>query len=82
MKKLTGFKETQTACCGSGDFNGQFTCQMKELNFTICSNPSDHLWFDGGHTTEEANRQLSQEFWGGSPNLVAPYNLKAFFAMH
>ncbi|KAJ8431827.1 hypothetical protein Cgig2_027572 [Carnegiea gigantea] len=63
--------------------------QLPEFKYTVYDfyssaylrNPSDHLWFDGGHTTEEANRQLSQEFWSGSPNLVAPYNLKAFFAM-
>uniref|UniRef100_A0A7C9DL13 Uncharacterized protein n=1 Tax=Opuntia streptacantha TaxID=393608 RepID=A0A7C9DL13_OPUST len=74
--KLTGFKETQIASCGSGEFNGDFTCQKKDRNFTVCSDPSDCLWFDGGHPTEEANRQFSEEFTGGSANLVAPYNLR------
>ncbi|XP_021716585.1 GDSL esterase/lipase 4-like [Chenopodium quinoa] len=76
-----GFKESETACCGSGPFNGGFTCQKEGHSFSICSNPADYLWFDAGHTTDRANEQFASEFWLGGPNVVAPYNLQSFLAM-
>lgn len=76
-----GFKESQSACCGSGPFNGKFTCQNKG-KFTVCSNPTDYLWFDAGHPTEKADEQFSQEFWNGSSDIVAPYNIKNLYDMH
>lgn len=75
-----GFRESQTACCGSGSYNGDFTCQKKGSTFSVCSNPSDHLWFDAAHPTDKANQAFSKEFWGGGSNLVAPYNLQNLFA--
>uniref|UniRef100_A0A803KQX0 Uncharacterized protein n=1 Tax=Chenopodium quinoa TaxID=63459 RepID=A0A803KQX0_CHEQI len=76
-----GFKESETACCGSGPFNGGFTCQKEGHSFSICSNPADYLWFDAGHTTDRANEQFASEFWLGGPNVVAPCNLQTFLAM-
>ena len=32
----------------------------------LCSNPSEYVWFDGGHTTEAANRQLAELIWSGA----------------
>ncbi|XP_021847433.1 GDSL esterase/lipase 4-like [Spinacia oleracea] len=76
-----GFKESEIACCGSGPFNGGFSCQKKGNSFTVCSNPADYLWFDAGHTTDRGNEQFASEFWLGGPNVVAPYNLQSFLAM-
>lgn len=76
-----GFKETKTACCGSGNWHGDFTCQKKGITFSVCSNPNDHLWFDAAHPTDMANQQFSKEFWSGDTNFVAPYNLKTLFEM-
>ncbi|KMT04758.1 hypothetical protein BVRB_7g169370 [Beta vulgaris subsp. vulgaris] len=76
-----GFKESETACCGSGPYNGGFTCQKYDYTFSVCSTPSDHLWFDAGHPTEKANYQFAKELWTGGPNIVAPYNLQDFMAL-
>lgn len=75
-----GFRESQTACCGSGSYNGDFTCQKKSTSFSVCSNPNDYLWFDAAHPTDKANQVFSKEFWSGGSNLVAPYNLQNLFA--
>ena len=77
---ITGFRESQTACCGSGIYNGDFTCQKKGFSFSVCSNPNDYLWFDSAHPTDKANQAFSDEFWSGGPDLVAPYNLQDLFA--
>ncbi|KNA22657.1 hypothetical protein SOVF_031350 [Spinacia oleracea] len=76
-----GFKESRTACCGSGPFNGDFTCQKLEHSFTVCSNPNDYLWFDAGHPTERANEQFAIEIWSGGSNVVAPYNLHTLLSI-
>lgn len=76
-----GFKESKTACCGSGPFNGKFTCMDKE-NFTVCSSPADHIWFDAGHPSEKADQQFAEEFWNGPFNIVSPRNLKSMFGEH
>lgn len=80
--KRYGFTDSLTACCGSGAFNGDFTCQKKGEKFTVCNNPSGHLWFDAGHPTEKADQQFAKEFWIGSSNIVSPYNLKALFNLN
>ncbi|XP_074294096.1 GDSL esterase/lipase 4-like [Silene latifolia] len=69
------FKETQTACCGSGRFHAKFTC-MEKANFTLCKDIPSHLFFDPAHTTQKANEQFAKEFWSGPPNLVVPFNMK------
>lgn len=74
-----GFKETKTACCGSGRWHGDFTCQKPGQTFSVCSTPNEHLWFDAAHPTDKANQQFSKEFWSGDINVVAPYNLKTLF---
>lgn len=77
---ITGFRESQTACCGSGSYNGDFTCQKKGTSFSVCSNPNEYLWFDAAHPTDKANQAFSKEFWSGGSNLVSPYNLQNLFA--
>ncbi|XP_074288203.1 GDSL lipase-like [Silene latifolia] len=76
-----GFKESQTGCCGSGIYHGDFTCQKKDKSFSVCSNPNDYLWFDAAHTTDKANQQFAKEFWAASSPVVAPNNLQTLFAL-
>uniref|UniRef100_A0A803KQW8 Uncharacterized protein n=1 Tax=Chenopodium quinoa TaxID=63459 RepID=A0A803KQW8_CHEQI len=76
-----GFEETETACCGSGVFNGDYTCQNRSMTFSVCYKVKDYLWYDAWHPTHKACRQLAKEFWSGGYNNVAPYNLRTLFAM-
>lgn len=75
-----GFRETETACCGSGAYNGDFTCQKRSYTFSVCSNPNDYLWFDAGHPTHKAYQGFAQEFWSGGKDIVSPYNLQELFS--
>uniref|UniRef100_A0A7N0UKI8 Uncharacterized protein n=1 Tax=Kalanchoe fedtschenkoi TaxID=63787 RepID=A0A7N0UKI8_KALFE len=76
-----GFKVGDSACCGSGSFNGQFTCGGKNgtVKYNHCSKPGEYVWFDGAHPTDVANRQLTDLFWAGSSTYVSPINLKALY---
>lgn len=79
-----GFKVGMSACCGSGPFNGQFTCGKKNgttSSYTLCSDPSEYVWFDAAHPTETANRQLASLLWDGPSHTVGPYNMKMLFEM-
>ncbi|XP_031265277.1 GDSL esterase/lipase 1-like [Pistacia vera] len=78
-----GFKEGIIACCGTGQFNGQncgggFTGKDA---YNLCSNPSEYVFFDGGHTTEKANSQLAELIWSGVPNVTGPYNVQQLFEL-
>ncbi|XP_007042990.2 PREDICTED: GDSL esterase/lipase 1 [Theobroma cacao] len=76
-----GFKVGNMACCGSGPYRGQSSCggkrQIKE--YQLCEKASEYLFFDSGHPTEMANRQIAELIWHGTPNITRPYNLKALF---
>ncbi|KAI3414555.1 Lipase_GDSL domain-containing protein [Psidium guajava] len=79
-----GFKVGMSACCGSGPYNGQFTCGKKNgttSGYTLCSDPTEYVWFDAAHPTEMANRQLASLLWDGPSRTVGPYNMKMFFKM-
>ncbi|XP_041017971.1 GDSL esterase/lipase 1-like isoform X2 [Juglans microcarpa x Juglans regia] len=76
-----GFKNGKAACCGSGAYKGQ-NCgggRNGTEPFESCSNPNEYVWFDGGHTTERANRQLAELIWSGGPRFTGPYNVKQLF---
>nr|GMC89239.1 GDSL esterase/lipase 1-like [Ipomoea batatas] len=77
-----GFKETKTACCGSGPFRGLVSCggkrgELKE--YELCKNVGDYLFFDNAHPTEKSNLMSARLLWNGAHNLVQPYNVKSFF---
>ncbi|XP_056169833.1 uncharacterized protein LOC115685670 [Syzygium oleosum] len=79
-----GFRVGMSACCGSGPFNGQFSCgKMNGTTsvYNLCSDPSEYVWFDAAHPTEMANRQLASLLWDGPSRTVGPYNMKMFFEM-
>lgn len=77
-----GLKEGKSACCGSGAYRGSgcgggFSGKEK---YEVCSNPSEYLWFDGGHTTDMANNRLAQLIWNGSPqHITGPFTVKQLF---
>ncbi|XAR49843.1 hypothetical protein NMG60_11004000 [Bertholletia excelsa] len=76
-----GFEEGKIVCCRSGPYMGLLSCGgtrgIKE--YKLCSNPSQYVFFDGGHGTEIAHRQLAKLMWEGAPDVVKPCNLKALF---
>ncbi|XAR49842.1 hypothetical protein NMG60_11003999 [Bertholletia excelsa] len=76
-----GFKEANSACCGSGPFRGEDSCGGKRgvAEYELCSDPNEYIFFDSAHPTETANRQIAQLMWNGTPDDVSPYNLKALF---
>ncbi|GAV61398.1 Lipase_GDSL domain-containing protein [Cephalotus follicularis] len=76
-----GFKVGKVACCGTGLYNAQ-GCgggDDGKTAYTLCSNPGDHVYFDGGHNTDRANHQLADLLWSGPPNVTGPYNVKQLF---
>ncbi|XP_030523859.1 GDSL esterase/lipase 1-like [Rhodamnia argentea] len=76
-----GFKEGKTACCGSGPYRGNSTCGGRRgvKEYSLCRHPEKYVFFDAGHPSERANRQLAQLMWNGSLSAVRPRNLKALF---
>ncbi|XP_031272547.1 GDSL esterase/lipase 1-like [Pistacia vera] len=68
-------KEGKIACCGSGPYNG-LNCGGG--SYKLCSNPSDYLFFDGGHTSQKANLQIAELIWSGVP-MYWTYNVKQLF---
>ncbi|GAV61399.1 Lipase_GDSL domain-containing protein [Cephalotus follicularis] len=76
-----GFKYGDVGCCGTGEYNGR-NCGgggPGGVEFNLCSDPNEYLFFDGGHTTERANEQLAQLLWDGPPHVTGPYNVKKLF---
>ncbi|KAI4325379.1 hypothetical protein MLD38_030785 [Melastoma candidum] len=74
-----GFKYGKSACCGSGAYNGNFTCGSQNGYYNLCSNPSEYVFFDGGHPTESTNRQLAALMWRGKPAVTGPHDLRTLF---
>ncbi|RYR32246.1 hypothetical protein Ahy_A10g046835 isoform A [Arachis hypogaea] len=76
-----GFKESGVACCGSGLYNGDYTCGGKRASkdYDLCKNPSDYVFFDSVHPTERVNKIFSQIMWSGNQTSTGPYNLKTLF---
>ncbi|XVE51795.1 hypothetical protein DITRI_Ditri02bG0070200 [Diplodiscus trichospermus] len=76
-----GFKEADTACCGSGPYRGISSCGGKRgvTEYELCSDPTEYLFFDSSHLSEKGNMQIAELMWSGAPNITRPYNLKALF---
>lgn len=76
-----GFKTSKSACCGTGPFRGIYSCggerQVKE--YKLCKNVKDYMFFDSGHLTEVAYKQVAELLWNGTKDVIKPYNLKSFF---
>ncbi|GER53612.1 GDSL esterase/lipase [Striga asiatica] len=53
------------ACCGSGHFNGEFSCGGKRpiKEFSLCPKPSEYVFWDSFHLTESAYGQITSQIW-------------------
>ncbi|CAA0829451.1 GDSL esterase/lipase 5 [Striga hermonthica] len=60
-----GFKDGGSACCGSGRFNGEFSCGGKRpiKEFSLCPKPSEYVFWDSFHLTEHAYGQITSQIW-------------------
>ncbi|MQM22509.1 hypothetical protein Taro_055562 [Colocasia esculenta] len=67
-----GFKELQSACCGTGRFNAQTGCLP---NATYCSNRRDHLFWDRVHPTQATYRVVAGIGYHGGPKFTVPMNM-------
>ncbi|EEF29142.1 GDSL esterase/lipase 5 [Ricinus communis] len=78
-----GFKQGNTACCGTGKFRGVYSCGGKRpvKEFELCENPNEYVFWDSFHLTERAYKQLADEMWSGlnGSKIVGPSNLKQLF---
>ncbi|XP_054807627.1 GDSL esterase/lipase 5-like [Prosopis cineraria] len=76
-----GFKEGEKACCGSGPYGGIFSCggTKKTIEYNLCDNVNDHVWWDSFHPTQIIHHQFALTFWNGPPSSVAPFNLHHLF---
>ncbi|KAK9923839.1 hypothetical protein M0R45_032237 [Rubus argutus] len=73
-----GFKEGKKVCCGRGPYRAINNCGGKgpEKEYELCDNPSDYVFFDGGHPTERTNQQFSKLMWSGNSNFTWPCNIQ------
>ncbi|PRQ47287.1 putative triacylglycerol lipase [Rosa chinensis] len=68
-----GFKDTQSACCGSGKLNGVFPCFFL-LGPNLCPNRREVLFWDLYHPTEYASELAALTLYGGGTRYVTPIN--------
>ncbi|XP_022777243.1 GDSL esterase/lipase 5-like [Durio zibethinus] len=78
-----GFKEGETACCGTGKYRGVFSCGGKRTvkKFELCKNPNEYVFWDSFHLTGKIYKQLANAMWSGTTNSsgVGPHNMKKLF---
>ncbi|XP_047342465.1 GDSL esterase/lipase 5 [Impatiens glandulifera] len=75
-----GLREGKSACCGTGEFRGVFSCGGKRVvkTFQLCSVPKDYVFWDSLHLTESVYKQMAGEMWSGS-TILPSFNLKQLF---
>ncbi|KAH1120392.1 hypothetical protein J1N35_003552 [Gossypium stocksii] len=66
---------------GNGEGRGVYSCGGKRrvTEFILCDNPDDYLFFDAYHFSEKAYQQFAKLMWGGTIDVVWPYNFKTLF---
>lgn len=69
-----GLSEAQTACCGWGEYRGATPC-MPLIN-SVCTNASQHVFWDYVHPTSAAYHVIVQSLWAGSDDVITPLNLQ------
>ncbi|CAN1770993.1 GDSL esterase/lipase At5g55050 [Linum perenne] len=72
-----GFKEVNTACCGTGKLNAEFFCTP---DANICSNREQTLFWDMYHPTQAASKLAASTLYNGGRPFVAPINFKQLAA--
>ncbi|XP_039119127.1 GDSL esterase/lipase At4g16230-like [Dioscorea cayenensis subsp. rotundata] len=68
-----GFKETKTACCGFGKFNGESGCTP---NATVCSDRRLYLFWDLLHPTHATAKIFGLAVYSGPEQFASPINFK------
>lgn len=74
-----GLKETERACCGNGNFNGEIPC-YKMNGTNLCGNRKDHLFWDWFHPTAKVSELAALSLYGAAPKLVTPINFRQLAA--
>lgn len=68
-----GFTEVKAACCGLGNLNAKIACTPISI---MCSNRSNHVFWDLFHPSQTTAGLLTSTFFEGSPPYVYPINMK------
>ncbi|XP_059065304.1 GDSL esterase/lipase 6-like [Cryptomeria japonica] len=72
-----GFKNTNTACCGSGLFNAQVNCGKTTPQNLFCNDTSAYMFWDKTHPTEKVYALVSHQIWSGNSSFIDPFNLSS-----
>ncbi|KAL8233304.1 hypothetical protein R6Q57_003082 [Mikania cordata] len=75
--KAFGFKTSQEACCGQGQYNGLGLCTPLS---NICEDRNAYVFWDAYHPSERANRLIAQEIFNGT-KYMNPMNLSTLMVM-
>ncbi|XP_061359904.1 GDSL esterase/lipase At5g55050-like [Gastrolobium bilobum] len=76
-----GLKDTKSACCGSGKFNGEGPC-IKAPNTNLCLDRRDHLFWDLFHPTETATGLAAKTLFEGGNEFVIPVNFSQLISSY
>ncbi|KAJ3684010.1 hypothetical protein LUZ61_013174 [Rhynchospora tenuis] len=68
-----GFKEVESACCGSGKLNAQSYCTP---NATYCKKRKQYVFWDMLHPSEAASKLAGSLFYHGPSKFVGPITFK------
>ncbi|OEL20785.1 GDSL esterase/lipase [Dichanthelium oligosanthes] len=71
--EANGYAEVKAACCGLGDKKAMYRCDRVSC---VCSDRTDHVFWDLVHPTETTSRKLTAVAFGGSEPLISPINGK------
>ncbi|KAL6224424.1 hypothetical protein ACLB2K_003279 [Fragaria x ananassa] len=75
-----GFKDVQSACCGSGTLNGENPCVIY-FNPNLCSNRNEFLFWDLHHPTEFASQLAARTLYGAGTRYMTPMNFSQLVAI-
>ncbi|XP_059064264.1 GDSL esterase/lipase At2g23540-like [Cryptomeria japonica] len=70
-----GFKDTKSACCGSGLFNAEVLCGRTTPQDLFCNDTNAYVFWDRVHQTEKVYYMFSQQIWSGNSSVIYPFNL-------
>ncbi|XP_057846496.2 GDSL esterase/lipase At5g55050-like [Cryptomeria japonica] len=70
-----GFKNTNTACCGSGLFNADVNCGKTTPQNLFCNDTNAYMFWDKTHPTEKVHAMFSHQIWSGNSSFIQPINL-------
>nr|DAD45313.1 TPA_asm: hypothetical protein HUJ06_003543 [Nelumbo nucifera] len=82
LNENKGFKDGESACCGTGPFRGVPSCGGRRTakEYQLCDNPNDYVFWDSFHLTDRAYQQMAEQMWTGTnPVVEGNYNMKSFF---